>query len=405
VPVLQEYQTERFLFSKRLLAVGQTDELLRHDRVSVPKCSQGHASLKPDRPLIPNMDFTTLFFLSSGLFLGWSLGANDAPNVFGTAVGSGMLKFRTAAIVGSIFIILGAMSSGSGAASTLATLGQVDAIAGAFVVALSAAAAVYIMIQSGQPVSTSQAIVGAILGWNLFANKSTNTLVLSKIAIAWVASPMLAGLIAVVLLLLIRRLLRNRPINLFRQDAYTRLGLLLAGAFGAYSLGANNIGNVMGVFIAVSPFTDFSMPGGLILNSTEQLFLLGGMAIAVGVFTYSYRIMLTIGRDLLPLTPIAAWVAVVAHSLVLFIFASQSLHDFLVQWHLPAPALVPVSSSQAIIGAVVGIGLLQGGSEVHWRKLGSIALGWVIAPTLAALLSFIALFFIQNVFNQIVYLH
>jgi phosphate/sulfate permease len=43
-----------------------------------------------------------LIFLSSGLFLGWSLGANDAANIFGTAVGTKMLRFGTAAIVGSI---------------------------------------------------------------------------------------------------------------------------------------------------------------------------------------------------------------------------------------------------------------------------------------------------------------
>jgi len=350
------------------------------------------------------MEFTTLLFLSSGLFLGWSLGANDAPNVFGTAVGTGMVRFRTAAIICSIFVILGALSSGAGAADTLRSLGQINAIAGAFVVALSAAAAVYIMIKSGQPVSTSQAIVGAILGWNLFADKPTDSLALSKIAIAWVASPLLAALFAIGILLLVRRLLRNTNMHLFRQDAYTRLGLLLAGAFGAYSLGANNIGNVMGVFITVSPFTDFSLPGGLMFNSIEQLFLLGGLAIAVGVFTYSRRIMLTIGRELLPLTPVAAWVAVVAHSLVLFLFASQSLHDALLQLHLPAPALVPVSSSQAIVGAVVGIGLLQGGNTVHWRKLGRIAVGWVIAPALAALLSFVTLFFVQNVFNRVVFL-
>ena len=54
------------------------------------------------------MDFTYLFFLSSGLFLGWSLGANDASNLFGTAIGSKMVKFRTAAIIASIFVILGA---------------------------------------------------------------------------------------------------------------------------------------------------------------------------------------------------------------------------------------------------------------------------------------------------------
>ena len=78
------------------------------------------------------------FFLSSGLFLGWSLGANDASNVFGTAVGSRMIRFRTAAICCAIFIILGAVISGSGTTETLVKLGAVNAIAGAFIVALAA---------------------------------------------------------------------------------------------------------------------------------------------------------------------------------------------------------------------------------------------------------------------------
>jgi len=55
-----------------------------------------------------------LLFLSSGLFLGWSLGANDAANVFGSAVGSRMLRFSTAALLCSIFVILGAVSAGGG---------------------------------------------------------------------------------------------------------------------------------------------------------------------------------------------------------------------------------------------------------------------------------------------------
>ena len=49
---------------------------------------------------------TIIFFLSSGLFLGWSLGANDAANIFGTAVGTKMIKFKTAALICSMFIIL-----------------------------------------------------------------------------------------------------------------------------------------------------------------------------------------------------------------------------------------------------------------------------------------------------------
>ena len=60
------------------------------------------------------MDVTVLLFLTSGLFLGWSLGANDAANVFGTAVGTGMVRFVTAALVCSVFVVLGAVVSGAG---------------------------------------------------------------------------------------------------------------------------------------------------------------------------------------------------------------------------------------------------------------------------------------------------
>ncbi|HNX78362.1 MAG TPA: inorganic phosphate transporter, partial [Prolixibacteraceae bacterium] len=59
-----------------------------------------------------------VFFITSGLFLGWSLGANDAANIFGTAVGTRMVRFRTAALIGSVFVILGAMMQGSGTTRT-----------------------------------------------------------------------------------------------------------------------------------------------------------------------------------------------------------------------------------------------------------------------------------------------
>ena len=80
-----------------------------------------------------------LFFLTSGLFLGWSLGANDASNIFGSAVGSRMMTFRKAAIIASIFVILGAVLQGAGTSHTLGKLGAVNAIGGSFTVALAAA--------------------------------------------------------------------------------------------------------------------------------------------------------------------------------------------------------------------------------------------------------------------------
>ena len=85
--------------------------------------------------------------------------------------------------------------------------------------------------------------------------------------------------------------------------------------------------------------------------------------------------MMKVGNSLLPLSPVGAWAAVVAHSLVLFIFASQGLEAFLQDRGLPSIPLVLVSSSQALVGAVLGIALINGGSEIHWRILGSIGFG------------------------------
>jgi len=158
----------------------------------------------------------------------------------------------------------------------------------------------------------------------------------------------------------------------------------------------------MGVFVPASPFTDFTL-GGYDVSGIQQLFLVGALAIGVGVFTYSKRVMMTVGDGIMPLSPIAAWVVVVAQSIVLTLFASEGLEYFLASHNLPTIPLVPVSSSQAVVGAVIGIGLLSGGRNLRWRMLGNISLGWITTPVVAALICYVSLFFLQNVFNQKVY--
>ena len=348
------------------------------------------------------LDPTVLIFLSSGLFLGWSLGANDAANVFGTAVGSRMIRFTTAAIICGIFVILGAYVSGTGAAQTLGKLGAVNAIGGSFMAALAAGLTVYWMTKLGLPVSTSQAIIGSIIGWNLFSDSYTDISSLLKILSTWIICPLLSAVIAAFLFSVAKIFVRKMGIGLIRFDGYTRLALILAGAFGAYSLGANNIANVMGVFVPVAPFPDMLFGQGFSISSAQQLFLVGGLAIAVGVFTYSKRVMMTVGSELMRLTPLAAWVAVMSHSIVLFLFASERLEQLLAKMSLPTIPLVPVSSSQAVVGAVIGIGMLQGGREIQWPRVYSIVKGWVITPLISCLLCFVGLYFLQNVFQQTV---
>ena len=346
------------------------------------------------------LDPTVLIFLSSGLFLGWSLGANDAANVFGTAVGSRMVRFTTAALICGVFVVLGAFVSGTGAAQTLGKLGAVNALGGSFMAALAAGLTVYWMTKLGLPVSTSQAIIGSIIGWNLFSDSYTDISSLLKILSTWIICPLLSGVIAALLFTLAKIFVRKTGVGLIRMDGYTRLALILAGAFGAYSLGANNIANVMGVFVPVAPFPDLQFGQDFSVSSAQQLFLVGGLAIAVGVFTYSKRVMMTVGSELMTLTPLAAWVAVMSHSIVLFLFASERLEQLLANMSLPTIPLVPVSSSQAVVGAVIGIGMLQGGREIQWPRIYGIVRGWVITPVISCLFCFVGLYFLQNVFQQ-----
>lgn len=113
--------------------------------------------------------------------------------------------------------------------------------------------------------------------------------------------------------------------------------------------------------------------------------------------------MMTVGDGIMPLTPVGAWVVVIAHSIVLFLFSSIELEHFLASNGLPTIPLIPVSSSQAVVGAVIGIGLLKGGKGIRWRVLGNIASGWVTTPIIASVVCFVMLFILQNVFNQVVY--
>jgi phosphate/sulfate permease/DNA-binding CsgD family transcriptional regulator len=338
------------------------------------------------------------FFLTSGLFLGWSLGANDAANIFGTAVGSKMIRFRTAAITAGIFVIIGATLQGSGTTNTLSHLGSVDAIAGAFTVALSAALVIFLMTRSLLPVSTTQAIVGAIIGWNLFTGHKTDMKLLLTIVSTWVVSPAAGAVFSAIFYLLLRALLKRLQIHLVILDIYIKWALIIVGAFGAYSLGANNIANVMGVFAGSAP--DVVLDLGLFrLNGLQVLFLIGGIAIATGILTYSKGLMMQVGNGIMALSAEAAIVTVFSQAVVLFLFSSTSLSELLKSIGLPPIPLVPVSSSQVIVGSIIGIGLVKGVNEIKFKTIRGIVSGWVITPVAAGLLSFLSLFFVKNLFN------
>ena len=155
---------------------------------------------------------------------------------------------------------------------------------------------------------------------------------------------------------------------MIRLDSYTRLALLGSGVLGAYSLGANNIANVIAVFLPSQPFPALSWRG-FESSPTQLLLMVGGIAMASGVLTYSRRIMELVGSGLANLSTLAAWICVSTHSIVLLLFASASLKAWLQSKGLPSLPLVPVSSSQAILGAILGVGLLRCGRDINFLNM------------------------------------
>lgn len=290
-----------------------------------------------------------------GVFLGWALGANDASNVIGPAVSTKMLRFRTAAGIAALFVLAGALFQGRSGVHTLSGLTNMN-LNLAVISSVAAASAVTIMTVLRLPVSSSQAVVGAILGIGFF-NRQVNLAGLGKVVACWIGTP-IGGAIAAILVYKIVALVYNRfSMSMVQSDAFIRVGILAAGAYGAYALGANNVANVTAVFV-----------GADYLNMTLAL-LIGGLSIGLGIVTFGRPVMNTVGSRLVHLDSFSAFVVLLAEALTVHFYTFFG---------------VPVSTSQAIVGAVLGIGLLKGTSTVSRRTLVGILFGWFLTPVVAA---------------------
>lgn len=300
-----------------------------------------------------------MFPLSGGLYLGWALGANDAANVFGTAVASRIITFRKASILCSIAIIIGATLQGEGGIHTLSGL-TTQTHMSLLVVSVSAAITVTLMTIMRLPISTSQAIIGSIAGVGL----STGSMQwggMVKIVTCWIATPIGALIIAYIFYKLLAAFIRHVPMSVLTRDKILWSGLIVVGIYGSYALGANNVANATGIFSGQFPGV-----------SDSHLALFGGIAIASGVLTYSKRVMMAVGSGVMPLDAFTALVTVSSMAVTVHIFAVIG---------------VPVSTSQAIIGSIIGIGLIRGVHSIKFKTLRNIGFGWLLTPIIALILS------------------
>jgi PiT family inorganic phosphate transporter len=121
------------------------------------------------------------------------------------------------------------------------------------------------------------------------------------------------------------------------------------------------VANVTGVYVGSGLLTPF------------EAALIGSLSIASGVLTYSRKVMETIGKKIVELDGFSAFIAEFSAAVTVHIFTQVG---------------VPVSTSQAIVGGVTGVGIMKGVKTVKKRTLVEIAVGWLSTPLSSGIISF-----------------
>ncbi|MEZ4247340.1 MAG: anion permease [Polyangiales bacterium] len=184
------------------------------------------------------MDLVTLILAAcalAGLYTAWNIGANDVANAMGTSVGSGALTLRQALFVAAIFELAGALLAGGPVTETLSErlidptgLAQEPLLlaVGMTCCLLSASIWLHFATSFGWPVSTTQSVVGAVLGFGLWLGGSEGVqwAMLGRVALSWVISPLLGGLLAFQLIAFLKRFVLGvpDPVEALRRIGYPR---------------------------------------------------------------------------------------------------------------------------------------------------------------------------------------
>ena len=298
--------------------------------------------------------------LIGGIFLGWGLGSNDSANIFGTGVAANVIKYRTAVILTAVFVIIGGLLEGYKSMETVGEMSKMTDMT-AFLAALAAGFCMAGFSYLSLPVSASQAIMGAVLGIGLISG-IPDLSGLYKVVLCWVLTPVGGMVFTAALYPLVGNLLERLLFNIQHRSAFIRTALVLSGCYGAYALGANNVANVTGVYVGSGLLTPLMAA------------LIGSLSIAFGVLTYSRKVMHTIGMKIIDLDGYSAFISTLSAALTVHIFTQVG---------------VPVSTSQAIVGGVAGIGIIKGTRTIRRRTLIEIGIGWVSTPISSGVLAYL----------------
>ena len=385
-----------------------------------------------------------------GFYMAWNIGANDVANSMASAVGAKAITIRQAIFIAGILNIVGAVFIGSHVTKTIRKgIVSTDILADphlALIGALSAllAAALWVSFATWKslPVSTTHSIVGAMIGFGIMAGGFSviNWGKLGAVVLSWVISPVFAMVIGFLMFKTIVKFILSRddPFAqalklapyfisialfvvilsfLFKTPLGKRLAigtpmailvaLVLAIALGflavrilrrfikktnltgeeevfrkiqigtscyvALAQGANDVANAIGPLAVIYFLVKTGNVGAKVPVPVFLLFF-GGIGIACGIGMAGYRVMDTIGRRITTLTNTRGFSVDFAAATTVMVASKMGL---------------PVSTTHAAVGGVMGVGLARGIDAVNFRIIFKIILYWVLTVPAAALTSII----------------
>jgi PiT family inorganic phosphate transporter len=398
------------------------------------------------------------------LYMAWSIGANDVANAMGTSVGSGALTLGAAVVVAGTLEFCGAFFVGGHVTDTVRNgilQGDIASqrsdllLYGMLASLTSAATLLLVATRFGLPVSTTHAIVGAIVGFGAvgLGLDAVRWAMVGQIVVSWITSPLLGGTLAFGVFSLIRRLILDRPspedeavrygpafffvvafvialVTVFKGLKNLRLDLELPEALGVAALcgavgaaagavflrrvrarlesgAADRFGGVERVFVvlqiltacavafahgsndvanAIGPLAAIvQVASGEVLERQASvapwMLLVGGFGIVLGLATWGYRVMETVGKRITELTPSRGFAAELAAALTIVLASRLG---------------IPVSTTHILVGSVLGVGLARGIGALDLRVVGSILISWVATLPIAAALSIFFYYFFKG---------
>jgi PiT family inorganic phosphate transporter len=383
-----------------------------------------------------------------GFYMAWNIGANDVANSMASAVGAKAITIRQAVVIAGILNIVGATFIGShvtntirkGIISTEVLSDPHLALVGAVSALLAAALWVSFATWKSLPVSTTHAIVGAMIGFGIMAGgfATINWGKLGAVVLSWVISPVFSLVIAFIMFKVIVRLIISKDKAfeksvklspyfigsaifivvlsfLFKTPLGNTLSVSTAGALSiafvtavilgyigkvlisrilplhkgtdngaeeifrriqigtscyvALAQGANDVANAIGPLAMIYFLVK---TGGVGAKVPVPIFLLlfGGVGIACGIAMAGHRVMATMGTKITTLTNTRGFSVDFAAATTVLVASKLGL---------------PVSTTHAAVGGVLGVGLARGLEAVNFRIIFQIMVYWVLTVPVAAI--------------------